>query len=411
MERQEQEELITVEQIKRSFDDFITKIDENNNINLIKQVVEFLIHSNEKLLCESSLIGHRIFVILRDYYLNLFQRWYSGEKLDEISSFIFESISNIFLKLSNHISDNNALILKDLIFNEILFNEINKFLEEFSINFKYCDDYQIKNLDNFFRTIERLERYNFDNKKDYFFDNIVKCICSSSFIQIFLQSVKDENDNPGEKFLLKTCTDYISSHSIDKQHQQSLINIQKSILQPFTQWLNQHSALFRLWNNKIIIIIRQITFLLTLNIQLNRLINLDKDTFDSYSQIIDSFINILYSITQSDNYFIHNKLIGTIIPNLYTMTLSNQLEKYIQNKHITLLILKLTTFPNDEIQLNAFQILSTVTMESDTKNIQYSNSITNIFLKNLNDIIDDSNQTLTFYNLLRCFKSKFSFSF
>jgi hypothetical protein len=89
------------------------------------------------------------------------------------------------------------------------------------------------------------------------------------------------------------------------------------------------------------------------------------------------------------------------------MTLANQLEKYIQNKHITSLILKLTNFDNDEIQLNAFKILSSITIEQDTKNILYSNNIAKIFLNLMKKIIDDPNQTLRFYNLLRCLKSNF----
>ncbi|CAF1151397.1 unnamed protein product [Rotaria sp. Silwood1] len=156
-----------------------------------------------------------------------------------------------------------------------------------------------------------------------------------------------------------------------------------------------------------IINLRQICFLLTLSIQLNRFIILDNDILDYYCQIIDSFINILYSIIQSDNK-INNKLshslIGTIIPNLYTMTLSKQLEKYIQNKHIISLILKLTNFENDEIQLNAFKILSSITTEQETKNIDTSDNIADLFIKFLNKVIDDSNQTLRFYNLLRCLK-------
>ncbi|CAF3493157.1 unnamed protein product [Rotaria sp. Silwood1] len=87
------------------------------------------------------------------------------------------------------------------------------------------------------------------------------------------------------------------------------------------------------------------------------------------------------------------------------MTLSKQLEKYLQNKHIISLILKLTNFENDEIQLNAFKILSSITTEQETKNIDYSNNIANLFIKFLNKIIDDSNQTLRFYNLLRCLKN------
>ena len=401
---------ISIENLKQSFDLFVKQIDEDNNLlsneNFLKEIIEFIIRSNEKSFCDSMIINHRIFIILRDYYLNLFQRWRCGEKFTEQSCLIFETISNMFLKMSSQISDQSLPILKQLIFHQLLLDEINRFLEDLSINNKYLEDPQMKSIDNLFRTIQRLERTRLDTKKENLFDNIVKCICSSTFLQTFSQSLNEENENSGQKFLLNTCTDYIYSHSIDKQHKQSLINIRQSILPTFTQWINQQSSLFRSWNNRIIIILRQISFLLTLSFQLNRDLILEKDILNYYCQLIDSFINILYSILQTDTTKHLQSLIGTLIPNLYTMTLSNQLEKYIQNKHITSLILKLTNSDNDEIQLSAFKILSSITTEQDTKNILYSNNMAKILIQILKKIIDDSNQTLRFYNLIRCLKSK-----
>ncbi|CAF1597863.1 unnamed protein product [Rotaria magnacalcarata] len=409
---QEHEELMMVEQAKQSFDSITRKIDDDRNLlsdrQTVKEIVELTIQSNEKHLCDSSIIDHRVFFILRDYFLNLLQRWCFGEIFDEISYFIFESISSLFLKMSSHISNRNVSRLKELIFHEALLNETNRFFDELSINRKYLEDQQIKSINNLLRTIQRLERINFDTKKDYLFDNIVKCICSSSFIEIFLQSVNQENEDVGQRFLLNTRTYYMYSHLTDQKHKQNLIDIRQSLLRPFTQWLIQQSSLFRFWNNRMLITLRQIYFLLTLSIQLNRFIILDKDILDDYYQIIDSFVNILYSIIQSENKTnnkLSQSLIGTIIPSIYTMKLSRQLEKYIQNKHIIALILKLTDFENDEIQLNAFKILSSITTEQEAKNIVYSNTIASLFIKFLNKVTEDSNQTLRFYNLLRSLKN------
>jgi hypothetical protein len=104
------------------------------------------------------------------------------------------------------------------------------------------------------------------------------------FIEIFLQSINEESEHFGQRFLLNTCTDYIYSHSIDKQHQQSLIDIRGNLLHPFTQWINQHSSNLRSWNNLMIIILRQISFLLTLSIQFNRNLILEKHIFNDFCQ-------------------------------------------------------------------------------------------------------------------------------
>ncbi|CAF2199321.1 unnamed protein product, partial [Rotaria magnacalcarata] len=139
--------------------------------------------------------------------------------------------------MSSHISNRNVSTLKELIFHEALLNETNRFFDELSINRKYLEDQQIKSINNLLRTIQRLERINFDTKKDYLFDNIVKCICSSSFIEIFLQSVNQENEDVGQRFLLNTRTYYMYSHLTDQKHKQNLIDIRQSLLCPFTQWL------------------------------------------------------------------------------------------------------------------------------------------------------------------------------
>ena len=95
-----------------------------------------------------------------------------------------------------------------------------------------------------------------------------------NIVEIFLQAVNEEHETVGQRFLLNTCTDYVYSHSIDKQHQQSLIQIRQAVLHPFSQWINEQSSNFRSWNNRIIIILRQISFFI--------------NTFDSIRSIFDS---------------------------------------------------------------------------------------------------------------------------
>jgi hypothetical protein len=397
----------------------LSKFDENVNlstdITLVKELLQLIFHSNEKDFFEPNFLHHHLFIILRDWYLNLLQQWRHGAQLDDASIYVFESISHLFLKISNYISEKNIQILKELIFYKPILEELNYCLEEIASNGKYLQDPQLKSLDYLFRTIQRLERNHFDHHINplliQLFDNIVKCICSSSFIDLFLlHSTTQDNDHIGQKFLLHTCTDYIYSHPTDQQHKQCLINIRQSLLHPFAQWLCQQSSSFRSWNHRISATLRQLCFILTLSIQHNQHTNLDRQTYDDYCQLIDSFVNIVYSILQTDN-TVNQKLIqsllATLTPNLYTMTLSYQLRKYLKTKHIISLVLKLVEIENDEIQLNAFRILSVILTEQDTKVLSNSMNIANLFLKFLNKIIDDSNQILRFSNILRCLQSKF----
>ncbi|CAF5229981.1 unnamed protein product [Rotaria magnacalcarata] len=124
------------------------------------------------------------------------------------------------------------------------------FFEEIASNGKYLQDPQIKSLDNIFRATQRLEKSCLYNQIDplltKLFENIAKCICSPSFIEIFIHSTTQENDNAGQRFPLHTCTDYIYSHSADQQHKQCLLDIRRSLDRPFSQWLTQQSSSFPL---------------------------------------------------------------------------------------------------------------------------------------------------------------------
>ncbi len=48
--------------------------------------------------------------------------------------------------MSSHLCDKNLFILKELIFNPKFIDEVNRFLEDLSINKKYFEDPQIQNV-------------------------------------------------------------------------------------------------------------------------------------------------------------------------------------------------------------------------------------------------------------------------
>ena len=205
---------------------------------------------------------------------------------------------------------------------------------------------------------------------------------------------------------MNTCTDYISSYCVD---QQSFIEIRQILLHSFTQWINENSSTFRSWTNRFVIIVRQISFLLTLPIEFNQNSLLENEISNDYCQLIDSFLHILYSIVIQSDHSIENKhfhsiLTGTLISNLSTMILSNQLVKYFQRKHVHSLMIKFTSFPNDQIQFNTLKILSIITIEQQTKDVVYSNHLIKVFIEYLNKFSDDQNQ------ILRFLKSKISIS-
>ena len=110
----DQGETMTIEQMKKSFDSIVENNDLLSDTKFLEEVLELTIHLNEKYFSDPTIINHRVFLILRDYYLNVLQHWCSGEELDEKSSSIFETISNLFLKMSSYLSDHGLSILRGI---------------------------------------------------------------------------------------------------------------------------------------------------------------------------------------------------------------------------------------------------------------------------------------------------------
>jgi glutaredoxin-related protein len=96
------------------------------------------------------------------------------------------------------LSDNNLLI-----FYSKLLDEINQFLEDLSNNKKYFEDSQIKEIDNFFRTIQRLQRIYFDNKKKDFKMSIDAILYTSFDMCVFVQKYFSEKFNAKEYMIIR----------------------------------------------------------------------------------------------------------------------------------------------------------------------------------------------------------------
>lgn len=402
--------------LQQSLDSIIKQVDENkdyfSNEQFLKETIELIVQLKKTSSIDLIYTNDRLLIILGDCYLNLFQRCGNAEKLNEINSSLLQTISDFFLKISaSSLSPEHLSILKQILLHPILSDEVHRLLNDFSLEEKSFDDHQIQILDHFFRIIQRLERISPLDTNEQFFFHIVQCIRSPLFFQTFVQSINEENLHWKERFLLHTCPDYLSSHSLD---QESLLEIRQAHLHSFTQWIDENASSFLSWKNHLLITFRQISFLLILPLQFNRNSNLEQDLFNDYCQLIDFFLNILYSIIQSDHSFDNkhfHSLIGILISNLSTMIFSKQLEKYLQRKYVNFFLIKLTSFPNEQIQLNTLKILSSITLEQHTKNVDYVKQLTKVFLEYFEKIRHDEEQFFRLDDVLRCLQSiEFQFS-
>ena len=391
---------IAVDPLRDTLDSFLKQLEINSSLladgPFLRELLEVLLvlRGNEK-----CLVDHRVLIILRDCYLKLLSSWRDGETFDATWTFIFENIAHLFLQLVTHLSPSDVAPLRDLLFHsDPLLHEINAFLRRLAINREFLLAPHLQSVDDLLRTLERLDRHQSISTSPLT-ESIVQCLCSSTFIETFPQL----NESVGHRFLFSTCVDYLLSHSREKQ---SFLRIRQALLRPFTHWFTEQSTYFRLWTTPLVLLVRQLSFLLTLPIQNDRWSILDSETFADFSRLIDAFVNILFSVVQSDNSINTLKLahtwLSTIVPNLSTMILSPQLEKYLREKHVTGLIFKLVENDQEEIQLNAWRILSSILTEYETKHSIDLQRLVDRFGCAMEKTID---QPLRFHHFLRCLKS------
>ena len=271
---------ISVDALRSTLDDFVSRLDVNPSLisdgEFFRELLDVLLRSS----VVPCLVDTRVLLILRDCYLKLFRSWRDGEKFVEPWDSVFSSIAHLFLKLVTHLSPSDVSPLKDLLFHVDLLHEINAFLKRLSINRAFLHDAHLQSVDDLLRTLERLERH--QSISSPLAESIVQCVCSSTFLDTF----PELNESVAHRFLFSTCVDYLVGHSTTKDH---FLRIRHALLRPFTHWLSEQSTYFRLWTMPQILLVRQLSFLLSLTIQNDRWTPLDVSTFADFSQF-DRFV-------------------------------------------------------------------------------------------------------------------------
>lgn len=404
--------VLTIDQLKNSFDTIVKELNPNDNGKLIQEIVLTLSFrlKHDRIFFNANLLDHRLFLLIRDYYLNLMHRWRTGEKLDPSSNEVFSQIAHLFSDLSLNITNDDVNALKIVLLDPPLINELCHCLKEITTNGQHLQDKRIEAVDYYVRAISHLEKGRVDIQSmkivSDLLDNVVNCVCSKYFLEMFKKINQLKEFDPGQIFLLDTCTDFISWHDAGR-YNDTHIAVRTALLHQFTSFLqNNFSTLSKLSQLAIKIIGQLGITIVGGNAR-------DEDIFppqirQEYCQMIDHLSSILNSIIESKkNDEITIMLTQILTQCLYSLTMTNDLRMYIKNKHIVPLLLKLTNFEDETIQFHVYRILAAILTEEDVKTLANPSKIANVFLKFLVNLIDDSSRAPRFYNLLRSLKSTF----
>ena len=403
--------------LRDSFDAIVnelTKQQESRNVTKIQQVLGAITSrsSHGRFLLNSQLLDHPLFVIFRDCYLTLLHRWRTGHGLDYHSQELFFQLGSLFVDLCDQANDHDANILGQLLVNPLFISELRTCLNEIVSEGKHLHDERIRGLDCSLRALHHLEKGRVELQGRplmlELLESIVRCVCSTWFIQMFTQMNEWEKLNEPQTFLLDTCTKFILSHDAGR-YNDTTISVRTALLSTFISWFDKYVSAFRSLTPLSIGIIGQLCItLIGGNAK-------DADVFpapirDDYCKMIDQIVTILNSIIETPTIDeLAMALTKVLTQNLYSLTMTTDLRSYIKSKHIVPLLLKVTNIDDETIQFHVYRILASILTEEDIKTLINPSKTGNVFLRFLTNLIDDSSMVPRFHNLLRSLKSKSSF--
>lgn len=134
-----------------------------------------------------------------------------------------------------------------------------------------------------------------------------------------------------------------------------------------------------------------------------------KEVYDNCSKVIDSFVSILSSLSNEITNESNVNLVGTVVLQLYLLTLDQTILSYIKGQKLPPILLKLSNIANEWIRFNVYRILALILTEQDIKELANPSIIAKVFITFLTTLIDDPAKFLRRRSLLRCLKSKDSF--
>ncbi|CAF1233478.1 unnamed protein product [Rotaria sordida] len=403
---------VTNDQLKTCLDNIVIELNQDKmktNVATIQQIVSSISFrlKNDQAFYEAKLVDHQLFLIIRDYYLDILRRWRTGQVLDPMLGQVFTQIAILFAELCFHATDADVDLLKQLLIHESLINEICACLKDIATSGKHLQDQHVKAIDYTVRAIHYLGKGRIDIQSMAMFcelhDSIVNCVCSNYFASMFKQIAELEKLNEAQTFLLDTCTDYICWHDAG-HYNDTCIAIRTALLNIFTCWFQDQLLSFHKLSRVAIQVIGQLCITL---IGGNAS---DEELFpqpirEDYCKMIDQISSILNTIMESETVDeITKALIRVLAQNLYSLTMTNDLRTYIKSKNMIPLLLKLTNIEDETIQFHVYRILASIMTEEDMKTLTNSTKIANVFLGFLINLIDDSSMIPRFHNLLRSLK-------
>ena len=395
---------LTIEQLNQFFDLFVKQFnDSNEKYLLIEKMVLLLNHfpKRRKILTDSNILNHHLFVILRDLILL--------QQIDSMKIDLFHNVCRLFYNLSSNITNENIHLIKHLFLSSQLIEQISSYLNEMT---KYLHNYLfIRSIGLLILSYKNLRRTAMSKEEYLLIDpikkSVMKCLCSSdvnqrfeSFQRNFIQRIDDI-----QLFYFDTLIRYLQWYSSDHYHPNEFIPILHNLMNKFVQWLiHCDSDKYFQCSSKLLTLIRHLSAFLIRPIESDSLYIFSDLFYSDYCELVSYWSMILSKMSLNEKDIRICQRI--VIQNLYNLTLHwNVVHLMKRIPNLIEMLLKTSEIYDDEIQLNSFRSLGKLMNEKDIKTMNNSNQIVQIHLDFIRNTIDDPNNQQRFFSLLESLKS------
>ncbi|CAF1088140.1 unnamed protein product [Didymodactylos carnosus] len=400
---------ITIDnEIKLLFNDFVDELNKIQNsknrvtfLNELRRIVETMFNIVENKYTDPSLLNHDLFIILRDQYIDLLNKWKKNDEvLNDDEQYLFFNIGALLANMTNHVNTNNIQIFKSLLLNQTLIELIKQCLNDVSATGKYLNDnLNLSSLGYIITALQRFQLRQVNIQDDpilsSLLDLVVKCLCSANYTDVFKQlkveSVEDKL-NITQTFFLVTCPKYII-HYIGKQRETIYPIISENLLKRCNELFEKFIPLIVNWNKCIIEAMEKLIGIL-------QCISYQHSTLAPYknehSKLIVHILtilnaqNLIKQIIDNDDYNqMVSFLIGYCIRYIYYLSLEPNLLIIIQNQNVTQTFYALTEAKDKENKFNCYRMLAIILTEQDVKRLANPRKIASVFTTYLKRAIVD----------------------
>ncbi|UJR08402.1 hypothetical protein I4U23_012672 [Adineta vaga] len=410
---------ISIEQLKQSFDIFLSVLEQIDSRNIQNNIIDQIICSlantpyRNKKLTNFQLITHELVILIRNK--GIIDLLYQRKTTDEGTQELLLNTSTLFVHLSSNIDDTNRSAFKDLFFHKSLIDALVHCLKELTTYGRHLEkNAPLFRSIGFLLVIFKHCHDNHLNKKDCdlimpIFFTIIQCLCSSYAIDIirnlefnFIQILNDD-----QTLFLNTMPWYLQWYC-DSREGKHLIKVHRILLTEYTNWItNCHPDSYYHCSSKFATMLRHLSYFLVRPIELDNINQFSDAFYPQYSQLVSYWSTVLASTLVHSFEELNIKFnIRIIIQNLYNFTLHRNILNFMKTiPNLISMLFKIADVENDDMQLNAYRCLGKLMDETDIKTMTNPGQIVLVHMEFLTKSIGDPHKAERFYSLLESLKN------